>query len=326
MKLSKKIFILLSLMVTIVKGADLAELYMQGKTEDLFRYIDNQLATEDYWEEKLGDNDYKFGYYTDEKDILIACKECNRLRHFKVKKDYQLALKDLNATFGKYSGDKEKEGDRRTPIGVYTFTKKLDGSKGLDPFYGPVAFVTDYPNLLDQKMHKNGSGIWLHGFPLQGDRDPKTKGCIALENDCLEDIAGEMDFTRTILLINESHENLAKKDELVAVLTALFKWRKYWVENDYDKYISYYGEDFRRIDGLGLKKFKELKKEIFSNNKYIDLYFDNLEVTPYPNSYGKRIYKVKFFEKYKSNQHHFDGYKELYTQLVDNQIKIILES
>ncbi|CAI6147276.1 MAG: hypothetical protein SPLUMA1_SPLUMAMAG1_01934 [uncultured Sulfurimonas sp.] len=59
--------------------------------------------------------------------------------------------------------DKIREGDLRTPIGVYKLVKKL--SK-VDSFYGPLAFATSYPNSYDKYLGKNGSGIWIHGLPL----------------------------------------------------------------------------------------------------------------------------------------------------------------
>lgn len=325
--LIKKLLILLLFLTGTAVAKDMAEIYLSGDEESLYKILNDRLASKEYWEEKLNGGDYKFGYYQKEKDILVACKECDRLRHLKVKAGKQLNLKDLNATFGKVSGDKKREGDLKTPIGVYTFVEKLDKSKNLHPFYGPVAFVTDYPNLFDKKLHKNGSGIWLHGFPIEGERDPKTKGCIALENDCLETIAHDIKLQSTLVLINESKENLAKKDEIISVLVSLFKWRKYWVENDFENYISFYDEDFKRADGLRLKNFTKLKREIFSKNRYISLFFTDLQVTPYPNSIGKTIYKIKFYETYRSNLTTFKGHKELYIELgEDSEFKIILES
>ncbi|MCV6607619.1 MAG: L,D-transpeptidase family protein [Campylobacterales bacterium] len=323
-----RVFVGLLLSLSFLQGIDLADLYISGKKDEVLKYLDEQISKKEYWENKLGNNDFRFGYYTNKKDVLIACKECDRLRHFKIEKEIQTSLKDLNATFGQVKGDKKREGDLKTPIGAYHFIEKLDKSKNLNQFYGPYAFVTNYPNLFDKSLKKNGSGIWLHGFPLEGERDPKTKGCIAVDNNCLEDIEKEIDFTNTIVLINENRENLATNEEILNVLTSLYQWRRAWINNDLDNYISFYSEDFKRADGLNLQRFTNLKKEIFSKNRYTEIYFKDLEVIPYPNSIGKRIYKIKFFEIYRSNIHKFKGYKTLYVEVdpLDERFKIILES
>jgi len=91
---------------------------------------------------------------------------------------------------GSVLGDKRAEGDGRTPTGVYRFVQKLEGAS-LELRYGPVAFPIDYPNVLDRMHHKNGHGIWLHGYAPQVNRRPPrdTKGCFSLSNDLLMQLA-----------------------------------------------------------------------------------------------------------------------------------------
>lgn len=80
---------------------------------------------------------------------------------------------------GRVEGDKEKQGDLRTPEGIYFITRKI--TQQLDFLeYGPHAFALNYPNPVDRIRRKTGGGIWLHskGRPIAG---LQTRGCLALE-------------------------------------------------------------------------------------------------------------------------------------------------
>ncbi|MEX1298935.1 MAG: L,D-transpeptidase family protein [Desulfotignum sp.] len=87
---------------------------------------------------------------------------------------------DTACSTGEIPGPKQVEGDKKTPEGIYfLIDEHLD--KDLTATYGPRAFPTDYPHLLDRRQKKTGYAIWIHGTdkPLKP-RD--TNGCIALEN------------------------------------------------------------------------------------------------------------------------------------------------
>ncbi len=55
---------------------------------------------------------------------------------------------------------KVREGDEKTPIGVYHVTESLPRQK-LSDFYGSGAFPINYPNEWDRIQGRNGHGIWL---------------------------------------------------------------------------------------------------------------------------------------------------------------------
>ena len=87
---------------------------------------------------------------------------------------------------GRREGDKQKEGDLRTPEGVYFITHKI--TQKLDFMeYGPHAFNLNYPNPADRLRGKTGSGIWLHskGQPIEG---LTTRGCMAIDMHEIEDL------------------------------------------------------------------------------------------------------------------------------------------
>ncbi|MCQ2444921.1 MAG: L,D-transpeptidase family protein [Mailhella sp.] len=89
---------------------------------------------------------------------------------------------------GRVEGDKQKQGDLKTPEGVYFVTRKVAGPLDFME-YGPHAFALDYPNPVDRLRGKTGGGIWLHskGRPIKG---ITTRGCLAVEQDVITGLVG----------------------------------------------------------------------------------------------------------------------------------------
>ncbi len=91
---------------------------------------------------------------------------------------------------GRNAGPKQRQGDRRTPVGVYVIRDVVPGGKLPDAF-GILALPLNYPNAWDRTHGRRGYGIWLHGSDRLGSplvpRD--TQGCILLRNDDLMEIA-----------------------------------------------------------------------------------------------------------------------------------------
>ena len=66
------------------------------------------------------------------------------------------------ASIGVAGFKKLREGDQKTPVGVYRITGFIPGRK-LHERYGSGALPIDYPNELDQFYERTGDGIWVHG-------------------------------------------------------------------------------------------------------------------------------------------------------------------
>lgn len=111
-------------------------------------------------------------------------------------------LADYYVSVGKGGVGKNVEGDLRTPLGVYFITSSLN-PKSLDDLYGTGALPINFPNILDQRRGKTGSGIWLHGKPkAQFARAPlATEGCIALSNPDLDRIIRTVEIRTTPVVI-----------------------------------------------------------------------------------------------------------------------------
>ncbi len=106
--------------------------------------------------------------------------------------DGQLKLELLKETYvsvGINGVGKSKEGDGKTPIGVYFIQKNLPGAT-LPDLFGVGALTLNYPNAVDAMRNKTGSGIWLHGTPsAQYSRAPEaTDGCVVLSNPEMDEL------------------------------------------------------------------------------------------------------------------------------------------
>ena len=155
---------------------------------------------------------------------------------------------DYYISIGKSGLEKSAEGDLRTPLGVYFITSSLD-PHSLKDFYGSGALPINYPNELDSKRGKTGSGIWLHGTPRnQFSRPPQaTDGCVVLANPDLAQIIRTVQVRTTPVVIAQSLQwvkpNLARSDSkpFEAALTA---WQNAKSMGNMDQVLSFYSPDF----------------------------------------------------------------------------------
>ncbi len=157
-------------------------------------------------------------------------------------------LGDYYISLGKSGIEKAVEGDLRTPLGVYFVTSNLD-PKSLKDFYGSGALPINYPNPLDVKRGKTGSGIWLHGTPpAQFSRPPKaTDGCVVLANPDLERIIKTVEVRSTPVVIAQSLKWVAAdsvKADTQAFDQALQTWHKARSSGDVATLASLYTGDF----------------------------------------------------------------------------------
>jgi hypothetical protein len=138
-------------------------------------------------------------------------------------------VKDFYITQGKLGMNKSKEGDNRTPVGVYFTSGRL--SDKLSDFYGSGALPLDYPNVFDKSLGRTGHGIWLHGSPPDTyARSPyASEGCVVLANPDMEALLAlpitaslPVVVTNTIEWVEPSEIKDRKED----VLSLLTKWNR----------------------------------------------------------------------------------------------------
>jgi L,D-transpeptidase YnhG len=165
----------------------------------------------------------------------------NSLSGLKLVSDYYISV-------GKSGISKSIEGDQRTPLGVYYITSNLD-PKSLKDFYGSGALPINYPNILDTRRGKTGSGIWLHGTPPeQFSRAPlASDGCIVLTNPDLSHIIRTVEVRTTPVVIASELKWMAPEaliSESKAFEDTLNAWREAKSRGNMSLLLAFYAPDF----------------------------------------------------------------------------------
>lgn len=211
-------------------------------------------------------------------------------------------VEDYYTTLGKRGIEKEREGDQKTPIGVYEVTSKIPGSK-LPDLYGWGAFPINYPNAWDRMRGKTGYGIWLHGVPSDTyARAPAASdGCIALANPDIEDLGRRVQVGATPVIIADRVEWLtpeAWRAENGAFMRQLEAWRKDWESLDTDRYLAHYSRNFRS-GSTDIAAWREHKQRVNAAKIRIKVSLANVSVFRNP---GKQsLIAVTFDQDYRSN-------------------------
>lgn len=177
-------------------------------------------------------------------------------------------IADYYISVGKAGTSKATEGDQRTPLGVYYITSNLD-RKSLKDFYGSGALPINYPNILDAKRGKTGSGIWLHGTPPnQFSRPPQaTDGCVVLANPDLDQIIRTVEVRSTPVVIATQLHWIAPNSiraEAEPFKDTLQAWRNAKTSGNLNHILSFYTPDFT-ANGKTLQQWMPtLKSELAS--------------------------------------------------------------
>ncbi|WP_198295430.1 cell shape-determining L,D-carboxypeptidase Pgp2, partial [Campylobacter coli] len=305
---------------------DLVKIYLNQGLDAVGVAIEKELTNKDFWLDEIGDRNISLGYYDDDVAIVLTNKTDKILRVYsysdgKIKQDFE-----QKAIITGLMGDKQVEGDLKTPVGFYELGRKFNPG---DPYYGPFAFATTYPNLLDKVQGKTGGGIWIHGYPLDGTRldEFKTRGCIALFNENLEEFAKVVQDKKVFAMTEEKEKVRAKKEDIAALLADLFAWKLAWTDSDINTYLNFYDEkQFKRFDKMKFEQFASMKKSIFSRKEDKKIKFSDINISPYPNVENETMYRISFYEDYYTKNYQFKGDKILYVKIDSKgKMKILAE-
>jgi len=213
-------------------------------------------------------------------------------------------------------GDKQVEGDARTPNGIYRFSKRLHG-KGLELRYGPVAYPIDYPNFLDVLHHKNGSGIWMHGYAEGvGRRPPRdTKGCFALPNSRLLNVSQYVKLGHSWVIVGEGFEfgdDEKQQALLTSVRQSMNAWEHDWTSLHTEDYLQHYHKNFHAGHwNLGLWKMH--KRRVNASKSFIHVDISNLTLIHAPNpSQEGEVVVADFDQHYQSDNYQDVTHKRMY--------------
>ncbi|EAH7140378.1 murein L,D-transpeptidase, partial [Campylobacter coli] len=277
----KKILAFYFICISALGASDLVKIYLNQGLDAVGVAIEKELTNKDFWLDEIGDRNISLGYYNDDVAIVLTNKTDKILRVYsysdgKIKQDFE-----QKAIITGLMGDKQVEGDLKTPVGFYELGRKFNPG---DPYYGPFAFATTYPNLLDKVQGKTGGGIWIHGYPLDGTRldEFKTRGCIALFNENLEEFAKVVQDKKVFAMTEEKEKVRAKKEDIAALLADLFAWKLAWTDSDINTYLNFYDEkQFKRFDKMKFEQFASMKKSIFSRKEDKKIKFSDINISPY---------------------------------------------
>ncbi len=147
----------------------------------------------------------------DQKYALIVDAGRSRLYVYQNMGGHLKFVTDYYISQGKYGVNKLREGDQRTPLGVYYITQRLAGAR-LPDFYGTGALPISYPNDWDKLNGRSGSGIWLHGTPSGNYSRPplSSDGCVVLTNPDLNKLYGSVEIGKTPVIISDKVEFVTK--------------------------------------------------------------------------------------------------------------------
>lgn len=236
-------------------------------------------------------------------------------------------MHDYYISIGKNGARKAREGDRRTPVGVYVVTDRLSAQK-LPDLYGMGAFPINYPNEWDRRLGKTGSGIWVHGVPSDTFSRPPlaSDGCVALNNTDLLTLGKFLDIGYTPVVITEDVVWLDRQhwqQQQAHFATLLENWRQDWESLDTARYLQHYSKAFN-AQGKDYLAWARHKQRVNANKTSIQVTLDDVSLFTYPGETGLAV--ATFQQDYRSNNFHDQTRKRQYWQQeADGVWRIIYE-
>ncbi|MDO8299966.1 murein L,D-transpeptidase family protein [Lacisediminimonas sp.] len=189
----------------------------------------------------------------DQRVAYVVDTRRSRLYVYENRNGYPHFLTDYYISQGKLGINKLREGDQKTPLGVYYVTKLLQGKK-LPDFYGSGALPISYPNEWDRLHGRSGSGIWLHGTPADSFSRPplSSDGCVVLTNPDLLRLVQTAEIGVTPVVITDdvrfvSRDKLDRDRVLANGLTD--HWRRDFAGPDPQRLRAHYSRNFKAEQG-----------------------------------------------------------------------------
>lgn len=233
---------------------------------------------------------------------------------------------DYYVTVGKNGSEKQKEGDKKTPLGVY-FTGTQLAREKLPDLYGSAAYPLSYPNEWDVRQGKNGHGIWLHGTPSDTySRPPRASdGCVVLTNPDIKALAPVLRDGNTPVVI--ASESAVSADEVAqqkeALMAALEQWRADWQRQETDAYLEHYSRSFFN-SSMDFDAWAREKRRIQSAKPKVSVSLSDVSIFRYPDT-RKQMAVVNFNQDYRADHFNNKMRKRQYWILEDGRWKILYE-
>jgi murein L,D-transpeptidase YafK len=245
---------------------------------------------------------YVLQLHHEQKHVLVVDSRRSRLYVFANAQGRPRLVADYYVTLGKNGVEKTRQGDQKTPVGVYHVTANLPRKK-LTDFYGAGAFPINYPNEWDRRQGRNGYGIWLHGVPSDVySRPPRASdGCIVLANPDLESVGRHVQVGLTPVIIADEVEwsDAGAIEAERSALAALFEqWRADWQSRDTERYLAHYSARFASA-GQDYAGWAAHKRKVNSTKRWIKVGVSRVAMFRYPRE--RDFVVVTFDQDYRSD-------------------------
>ncbi len=265
----------------------------------------------------------------DQEYALVVDTSKSRLYVFRNVEGRPQYVIDFYTTIGKRGMEKEREGDQKTPIGVYVVTSTIAKEKLAD-IYGPGAFPINFPNEVDKRLGRTGSGIWIHGTPSDTYSRPPlaSDGCVVLTNDDFTNLGKYVNPGVTPVLISPSLDWQAPNDWSAfrsAFDSYLNEWKRDWESLNMDRYLGHYSQKFD-AEGKNFADWSTLKRRVNAGKTFVKVEISNLSVFEYSITVNQSpMMMVTFDQEYKSSNNTSKMKKRQYWQREDGRWKIVFE-
>jgi murein L,D-transpeptidase YafK len=226
--------------------------------------------------------------------------------------DSFMLRKRMPVSIGKRGIGKLREGDKKTPVGIYRLTSYLT-DRQLDDFYGLGAYPLNYPNPRDLQLGRTGHGIWLHGLPKHVGERPllDSDGCIVVDNDSLLDLAENITTGETWIVMSPDAIEWVASDSQRGMREgleqALRDWEQAWEARDNAAYLDFYASDFSDLS-RNKAQWSSYKTRVNDAKRSIQLEFSDLSMMRDPQH--EDLVTVRYFQRYRSDNYDWAGWKE----------------
>jgi murein L,D-transpeptidase YafK len=244
---------------------------------------------------------YILQMHADQRYALVVDSRRSRLYVFQNAGGRPHYIADYYVTLGKNGMEKTREGDQKTPIGVYHVTANLPRQK-LTDFYGAGAYPINYPNAWDKRLGRNGHGIWLHGTPSDTySRPPRASdGCIVLANTDLVAVGRSVQIGLTPVIIADEiqwTEAAALEADRKALAETFEAWRAAWEKRDTERYLGHYAARFSSGD-QNLAEWSAHKRKVNASKSWIKVGVSKVAMLQDPR---ENFVVVSFDQDYRSD-------------------------
>lgn len=211
----------------------------------------------------------------DQKHVLLVDAKRSRLYVYANRGGQLKLVTDYYISQGKLGVNKLKEGDQKTPVGIYYITSHLPGER-LPDFYGSGALPINYPNEWDKINGRGGSGIWLHGTPSDSFSRPplSSDGCVVLTNPDLHKLVSSVEVGKTPVVISESIDFVSKakwENDRNLAARLVDSWRRDIESLNPNRVMDNYSRKFKSERGEDLKTWLTKHQQFLSGVRNLSI-------------------------------------------------------